>query len=378
MVKLNMNLFGLIASYIGLVSCISVGKTPQAAPVIEDSELANELDSYIKETQKLHKDGARTALAPIINSISNFTLKNPLAVRMVADNITKGFLNYAAAAYCPQKNLEVWDCYNCKDFAQQTAEVVYLNNNNFESGGFLGINSVQKMIVMSFKGTKSFRNWLSNLQFKLTDLPVTDGKEIQVHSGFNEAVDAIYPQVRLAVLNAVRKYPSYKLVSTGHSLGGAMATLLAFKVAQEGIIRWENIKIITFGQPRVGNKAFADYLNSKPLSIARVTTKGDLVSTSPGFQSGYYHSQYNIHMDINGNSIPCSLNGEDPLCIEYVTSLNRDSHLIYWGHKINTNCVDQKIDDLNIVRNTKNNILNLWGNFWSMNQNIVNLLSNNY
>ncbi|KXN74475.1 alpha/beta-hydrolase, partial [Conidiobolus coronatus NRRL 28638] len=206
----------------------------------------------------------------------------------------------AVAAYCPQKSLEAWDCYNCKGFAQQTTEVVYLNNNEFESGGFLGVNSAQRMIVISFKGTKNFKNWLSNLQFKLTDFPVADGEGIQVHSGFNEAADAIYPQVRLAVLNAIRKYPGYQLVSTGHSLGGAMATLLAFKVAQEGIIRWENIKIVTFGQPRIGNKAFADYLNSKPLSIARVTTKGDFISISPGFQFGYHHSQYNMHMDVSG------------------------------------------------------------------------------
>jgi hypothetical protein len=44
------------------------------------------------------------------------------------------------------------------------------------------------------------------------------------------------------VLNATRKYPGYQLVSTGQNLGGAMATLLAFKVIQEDIIRWENIK----------------------------------------------------------------------------------------------------------------------------------------
>ena len=50
-----------------------------------------------------------------------------------------------------------------------------------------------------------------------------------------------------------------KLVVTGHSLGGAMATLFAMDlVVNEGV---SDVSLVTFGSPRVGNAAFSDFVN---------------------------------------------------------------------------------------------------------------------
>ena len=51
---------------------------------------------------------------------------------------------------------------------------------------------------------------------------------------------------------------------TGHSLGGAVATLAAFDIARKARelgIRQEQVLCYTFGAPRTGNAAFAELYN---------------------------------------------------------------------------------------------------------------------
>jgi hypothetical protein len=129
-------------------------------------------------------------------------------------------------------------------------------------------------------------------------------------------------------------------VFTGHSLGGALASLSAVKLAEENIVSWNQTKIVTFGQPRVGNNVFANYLNSKPVEKARVTTRGDIVTVSPFRAFGYSHSQHIIHKTLDGKSIECSNTMEDDKCISFITALSLKAHFIFSGERINSGCKD--------------------------------------
>ena len=51
----------------------------------------------------------------------------------------------------------------------------------------------------------------------------------------------------------------YQLIFTGHSIGGAIASISSFYLINEYKFNSENI-LITFGQPKVGNEIFAKYL----------------------------------------------------------------------------------------------------------------------
>ncbi|KXN74476.1 alpha/beta-hydrolase, partial [Conidiobolus coronatus NRRL 28638] len=209
-------------------------------------------------------------------------------------------LNLAATAYCDQKEIEDWNCYNCKGYGQNTKEVVYIKDKKLEAAGYVGVNTDHNIIVASFRGTSEPRNWLTNLKIIFTDLKVNgkvvtnERSTVKVHTGFNEATDALLPRFRSAIKDLKNKYPTYSVVFTGHSLGGALASLSAVKLAEESILSWNQTKIVTFGQPRVGNDVFASYLNSKPVEKARVTTRGDIVTISPGLTLGYRHSQHII------------------------------------------------------------------------------------
>jgi pimeloyl-ACP methyl ester carboxylesterase len=66
-------------------------------------------------------------------------------------------------------------------------------------------------------------------------------------------------EVVLPTLHAARaKYPGHRVHLIGHSLGGAVAALAALELRLG--LRWRDVVVTTFGEPRVGNKELAGYV----------------------------------------------------------------------------------------------------------------------
>ncbi|WP_094606603.1 hypothetical protein SPSIL_033510 [Sporomusa silvacetica DSM 10669] len=111
------------------------------------------------------------------------------------------------------------------------------------------------------------------------DIPDTEPK---VHKGFNQFVQAGLTavlrnprQVSLSLPDLLLSDPTRKLYLTGHSLGGAAATLAGTRLLSAGV-NPEQLKIITFGAPAVGNAAFAAKFDPN-LHLVRIVNSGDVV-----------------------------------------------------------------------------------------------------
>ncbi len=75
--------------------------------------------------------------------------------------------------------------------------------------------------------------------------------------------------------------------------------------------------MINFGQPRVGDKAFSDFI--APLSVGsyRVTHWKDIVPHNPGNALGFYHNPTEVFEDDAHALKTCSAtNGEDLTCAD--------------------------------------------------------------
>jgi hypothetical protein len=156
-------------------------------------------------------------------------------------------------------------------------------------------------LLVSFKGTSSFENVLTDLNFLKSfhpprrTAPITSSKgfnlihvPVRVHTGFLEAwiTDDYDKKVVERVGEILAELGGPEVVTfmvTGHSLGGALATLAshAFKTAYPAA----QITCYTYGQPRVGNRPFAyEYNNMVPDHFAVINGQ-DPVTTVP---KGYY------------------------------------------------------------------------------------------
>jgi hypothetical protein len=74
--------------------------------------------------------------------------------------------------------------------------------------------------------------------------------------------------------------PIASLVITGHSLGGALATLLALDVAANTALG-KNLAAWTFASPRTGDPSFADTYNQVVPNTVRIANRMDLVPKLP-------------------------------------------------------------------------------------------------
>ena len=106
----------------------------------------------------------------------------------------------------------------------------------------------------------------------------------KVHEGYNQYVqEALAAKGQDGTENSKRRltdmlleHQNGKLYLVGHSMGGATATLAGARLISMGV-RPEQIEIITFGAPAVGNEAFRKQFEPV-LNLTRIVTRGDPIA----------------------------------------------------------------------------------------------------
>jgi triacylglycerol lipase len=118
-----------------------------------------------------------------------------------------------------------------------------------------------------------------------------------VHSGFWEEANKVYPGI-LEAVKAGRKKDE-KVYVCGHSLGGAMAVLVAEMLCHDKI-PVEELK--TFGQPRVGTRKFRRHLEGCKIgSYHRYVNNNDIVPRVPPALFGFVHGGKLMYINSYGN-----------------------------------------------------------------------------
>ena len=123
--------------------------------------------------------------------------------------------------------------------------------------GLTILDHTNKLIVITFRGTHSSRDWLTDFNFLLSDADDVC-KRCQAHSGFLGSWRGVRDVVLTEWKTLVAGYPTYQTVVTGHSLGGAIATLSAAQMKR--MVPDASLYLFTYGSPRVGDGKFAKYV----------------------------------------------------------------------------------------------------------------------
>ncbi|ORX67845.1 alpha/beta-hydrolase [Linderina pennispora] len=249
-----------------------------------------------------------------------------------SSNLVK-YANYAAAAYNNHK-VNTWNCkVACKQKATAGTKVAgYWDYPSVGNKGYIAVNSKTKEIIVAYRGTKTALGWVTNVQATKDNWP-SGVKGSEVHSGFLKAYKKSQKFVRKSIDKLAKKYPTYKVVFVGHSLGGALASLTAADVAKSTPELTERMHLYTYGQPRVGTQEFASWMNKRGFPIYRVTYKQDAVPHSPPLAMGFRHFNQEVWYNLAGDIKWCGATTENKKCQNSVKpqDFSKDDHSKYPG-----------------------------------------------
>jgi hypothetical protein len=65
------------------------------------------------------------------------------------------------------------------------------------------------------------------------------------------------------------------------------------------------IRGVTFGTPRVGNRAWSTFFDSQISAFIRMNNKRDPVPIVPGRLLGFRHPRREIHIELDGHAVAC-------------------------------------------------------------------------
>jgi triacylglycerol lipase len=172
------------------------------------------------------------------------------------------FVHLANAAYLDDpRQYEYFDDFQLDQFKTFTGD---------DDASFALAGRIDGALVVAFRGTDDAEDAWLDLKFRQVE--DYDG---WVHEGFYNAATSLWD----GLIKHLGKnwQDGDKVWVTGHSLGGAMATVMAKWLAHQ---KYDIAGVHTFGQPRVGDNTYADNYSPDDVHYRFVNNK-DFVTHVP-------------------------------------------------------------------------------------------------
>lgn len=183
--------------------------------------------------------------------------------------MTKSEFDLDMAAFCASL---------CEDvYNSEPKQGKLLKAGNAEVSVRVGLDSV----IFAFRGTQVTSGWswadiLDNIRMKL--VPTGLNNLIRLHSGYQSYFRHLEP----AIQKVIKENPDKRIIFTGHSLGGAVASVAGFFIGC--------FAVYTFGAPKSGDAAFKRFWKRSNSSLFRVVHALDIAPKHPRELFGYRHA----------------------------------------------------------------------------------------
>ena len=159
-------------------------------------------------------------------------------------------------------------------------------------GGFILKSSAKNIIVI--RGTQELDEWVANLNVKQIYYQIDNPEAGKVHNGFHDLHFFAGGPLKDKRIRTVLEQldPNIPCYITGHSLGGAMAILMAIDLALNFEDLRPQLRIYCYGTPRVGDPTFARFYSDLVPNTYRIVNQADSTWLLPPIQlkdSVYLH-----------------------------------------------------------------------------------------
>ena len=220
------------------------------------------------------------------------------------------------------------DCWVSEAFIESDPDAdcdVVISPGQEDTQLFIARDPWTEDIVVSFRGSATLQDWISDGQFaNPANWTLDDGTVVNnaVHKGFLCAYQSIEDQLRITLsdlLSEINDPSTARVYFTGHSLGAALATLAALDLATDFVNVYgydrDNIVLYTVGSPRPFKPVLLSHFRSRVTNAYTVIEKTDPV---PYLLPTYTHinSLAEINSKLDASQYPIKtrlefINGED-------------------------------------------------------------------
>ncbi|EFN56954.1 hypothetical protein CHLNCDRAFT_143513 [Chlorella variabilis] len=250
--------------------------------------------------------------------------------------------SYVAISYCNASSIATWNCSRCGGISAGFTPEAVVFDELWDLQGYVGYSAPLDAIVVAFRGTDSHSiyNWVQNMRTWRTDLALGypgAPPHALVHGGFFTSYNgsALAANITAGVQALRGRHPDVPIYVSGHSLGAAMATLCALDLRLN--LGAPDVRVYSFGSPRVGNQVFAEWFEEVVQVHWRFTHNRDIVPSVPPGYMGFYHVSREVWVVdlLFGHTLVgvCDASGEDQACHNSVCHLGLCSslsdHLLY-------------------------------------------------
>ena len=151
--------------------------------------------------------------------------------------------------------------------------------------GWVCVDSAKQRLVIAFRGSEFFHDWLDNFDFIPAPYRPIPGRGT-VHQGFQFVYYAIRDNLRQVVQS--RKANCKEMLITGHSLGGALCGLAVPDLLNDVAQNLSPI-VYTWAEPRVGHGDYVSFFVTHVNVCYRIVNVWDVVPHLPPDLAGYEH-----------------------------------------------------------------------------------------
>jgi hypothetical protein len=200
----------------------------------------------------------------------------------------------SSALRCKWVKVSDWTCSSCAAVPNFKVLTAYQVPTADPDGFLVSFDDQLNALVLTFRSTYCSTStdcfslqWLNNFQAWGKTITLPNQKSYNVHAGIHTTwASDLKANVMQALKDALVLYPTAPLYISGHSRGGAFATLAAaevyFEAANLGLTNpSEQIKLYTMGSLRVGDGDFAALIENLLTTRFRIVNNADLVTMVP-------------------------------------------------------------------------------------------------
>lgn len=202
------------------------------------------------------------------------------------EKLAYDYMLCSGLAYCDAADIMAGKCHQATALTTKAGIVpLHAMNNRLVKNKityFIAKRDSQKELIIGFSGTTNKDQLIDEIKEAIPVLYSIHGNKAKVYNYFYSHYVTGFRDDLLKSLKAYAdEYKDYRIVFTGHSLGGALTVHAAADSILSGIAYGHKVYVYTFGQPRVGDPTFTGLFYNRVDSFYRLVHNRDLVAHMP-------------------------------------------------------------------------------------------------